>query len=132
MMRVRLEVICRLLWARWTLRRAPTAVIRRRWSELDTPDAAASVPQLRDALFLAGVVRRGARRLPWDSNCLVQSVALTAMLRRRGIPGRIEFGVRREEDGAGLAAHAWVTCDGRVILDSDPRGDYASFTRSSE
>ena len=64
------------------------------------------------------------RRLPFHSTCLVQSLTVDAMLRRRGVPSAICVGVQPPEGGA-LAAHAWVEHDGHVVFGA--RSDLAEY-----
>lgn len=59
------------------------------------------------------------RRLPFRSTCLVESLAVDAMLRRRGVASEVRFGVR-PPDGGMLAAHAWVEHDGVVVFGARP------------
>ena len=73
---------------------------------------------------LAWCVRTMARLVP-AATCLTQGLALQALLHRRGVASDLKLGVRR--DGAdGLAAHAWVVVDGRVVLGGGAR-DLAPF-----
>ena len=55
------------------------------------------------------------RRLPFHSTCLVQSLAVDAMLRRRGAPSKLCVGVQPPSGGI-LTAHAWVEHDGQVVF----------------
>ena len=64
------------------------------------------------------------RRVPFDSTCLIQSLAVDAMLRRRGVPCEIRVGVRPPGNGA-LTAHAWVEHDGEVIFGA--RSDLSEY-----
>ena len=64
------------------------------------------------------------RRLPFDSTCLIQSLAVDAMLRRRGVPCEIRVGVRPPGGGA-LAAHAWVEHDGQIVFGA--RSDLSEY-----
>jgi hypothetical protein len=66
---------------------------------------------------VAWAVAAIARRLP-GMTCLVQSLAACALLRRRGNQPELHIGVRGSASGAAvpLAAHAWVECDGRVVV----------------
>ena len=130
MTREKAEGVIRLVWARLILRRVASAEVRRRWSHDRESAGSPTSHQLRTALRLARMIPRLARRLPGEYNCLVQAVALMAMLRRRSIPARIEFGVRQEPESGKLAAHAWVTCSGEVILDSDVGRDYIPFGKA--
>ena len=58
-------------------------------------------------------VRSAASRTPWQSACLVQSLAAMRMLRRRGIHGTLYLGVAKNEDNSAepIAAHSWLCCD---------------------
>ncbi len=51
-----------------------------------------------------------SRHTPWNSNCLAQALAATAMLSRREIPATLHLGVAKH-DGE-LTAHAWVRSRG--------------------
>ena len=57
-----------------------------------------------------GALRLLARaRLPWWRNtCLYRALAECLVLRRYGIPCRVELGVTRPGDGSAIGAHAWV------------------------
>ena len=54
----------------------------------------------------------GSQRV--QATCLERAVALTACLRARLQPARVVIGVKR--DGPLLVAHAWVDCNGDVVL----------------
>lgn len=58
------------------------------------------------------VATAAANHLP-STACLARSIALRAVLARRGVETSMRVGVQRE-DGE-LAAHAWVEWDGRAI-----------------
>ena len=73
----------------------------------------------RDVSRVAWSVAAVSRRLPFRSTCLVESLAVDAMLRRRGVPCEIRFGVRPPEGGT-LSAHAWVEHDGAVVFGARP------------
>ncbi|MEI7831816.1 MAG: lasso peptide biosynthesis B2 protein [bacterium] len=62
-------------------------------------------------------VRAAAARTPWQSACLVQSLAAMLMLRRRGIPGTLYLGVAKNEDNPAepIAAHSWLRCGKRTL-----------------
>jgi hypothetical protein len=60
-------------------------------------------------------VTRWADRVPWRAVCFQRGLALHLMLRRRGIPSTLHYGVA--QDGPkGLRAHVWVTSAGRPVL----------------
>ncbi|HYD97748.1 MAG TPA: lasso peptide biosynthesis B2 protein [Alphaproteobacteria bacterium] len=57
------------------------------------------------ARAVARAVDRAARHLPFRAVCLPRAVASALMLRRRGLPAEVHFGVAK--DGALVEAHAW-------------------------
>jgi hypothetical protein len=60
-------------------------------------------------------------KAPYD--CLPRSLALVLFLRSMGLPARHRIGFQRYP----FNAHAWVECDGRVILDEDRRTSLTTF-----
>lgn len=58
-----------------------------------------------------------ARRLP-GMTCLVQSLTAHALLRRRGYRADLRIGVQERASSAArpLEAHAWVECEGCVVV----------------
>jgi transglutaminase superfamily protein len=72
-----------------------------------------------------------SRRVPFQTTCLVDSLAVDAMLRRRGYHSQIRFGVRMP-DGARLAAHSWVEHDGKIVFGATgDSGDYSVLSATS-
>lgn len=64
---------------------------------------------------LGWAVAAASRHLPFRSTCLVESIAVDAMLRWRGYASEIRFGVRPPRGGV-LEGHAWVEHDGAVVF----------------
>jgi hypothetical protein len=78
---------------------------------------------------LARRIERLARLVP-GASCLTQALALQYLLARGGHACKIHVGVRGDAAGA-FAAHAWVTCNGRIVLGAaDTR--LADFTPIAE
>jgi hypothetical protein len=50
--------------------------------------AAATLKEIHTAEAIGWAVAVLARRVPWDGRCLVQALAASGMLRRRGLGGR--------------------------------------------
>ncbi|HLG54669.1 MAG TPA: lasso peptide biosynthesis B2 protein [Vicinamibacterales bacterium] len=77
---------------------------------LDPPvsDGSSTTPELYRQLTRFTAV--AYRLLPVPSTCLRESLVLCALLNRRGARARLCLGV--DKNGAALAAHAWVECDG--------------------
>jgi hypothetical protein len=119
------ETALLMLRVRAGLRLTSFAALRKR---LDATGGAATrraSPQTPETV--AWAVAAIARRLP-GTTCLVQSLAAHALLLRRGYRPRLRIGVRGREGAAvPLDAHAWVECDGRVVVgDVD---DLAAYDR---
>ena len=77
-----------------------------------------------DPRSVGWAVQAVALRLSSRPSCLLQALVADFMLRRRGFESTILFGVRRPQR-QGLDAHAWVECDGHVVVGAlDELGDY--------
>ncbi|MCM2326661.1 MAG: lasso peptide biosynthesis B2 protein [Lysobacter sp.] len=63
-----------------------------------------------------------ARRVPGTA-CLARSLALQGVLRSAGIASELRIGVAKDVP-EGLAAHAWVVCEGRVLPTGDEPSGY--------
>ena len=100
--------------ARWMIGRQDlrSAVARLRDAELPE-DPGAPVGPGPESARVASAVRRVLGPLPLDSRCLSQSLVVSRMLAKRGIPSRLVIGVRSGDD---FLAHAWVELDGSPIL----------------
>jgi hypothetical protein len=59
-------------------------------------------------------IERLARFVP-KASCLTQALTLQFILARAGHASRLQIGVRQADDGT-FSAHAWVTCNGVVVL----------------
>lgn len=59
-------------------------------------------------------VRVVSRYLP-GSTCLIQALAAQALLTHSGFPSQVEIGVAKDELRR-FHAHAWVVCQGQVVL----------------
>ncbi|MGI8771658.1 MAG: lasso peptide biosynthesis B2 protein [Acidobacteriaceae bacterium] len=111
------EATLYLIRARVALRVWPVrAVLRRLERPLGRPAPAVNIPEstlaikrIRDAVLAV------SRHAPARFVCFPQALAAHAMLRRRGIPSRLHYGVRRSADGQ-LRAHTWLEAGGRTIL----------------
>lgn len=69
------------------------------------------LPHLKSVVLAIG---RASKRLPIRNVCLHQGLAAQWMLRRRGVPAFLHYGVRKSEDQ--LTAHVWVTVRGKIII----------------
>jgi hypothetical protein len=62
----------------------------------------------KNPVGLAVAVERAGRYVP-GGTCLARSLALTRMLRKRGLPAETRIGVKTAD---GFRAHAWVEVEG--------------------
>jgi hypothetical protein len=65
------------------------------------------------AAGVGSAVVRAAAWLPWDAKCLVQALGGRLMLKRRGVPSVLVFGVAKKEDQ--ISAHAWLVAGGGMV-----------------
>jgi Transglutaminase-like superfamily len=64
---------------------------------------------------IAWAVRVASPHVIGSKPCLVQSLTVHLLLRRRGYPARLHLGVARGEGGR-VEAHAWVASNDRVVI----------------
>lgn len=116
------EVLATYAQVRWWMRgrQLPEIVARLRegcgaWAaQRDAlPPSSDLAAQRLGGLRLGRAVSRTLRLLPTDSRCLVQSLLLTRLLGRRGVPCSLVIGVMAEPE---FAAHAWVEYAGTPLL----------------
>lgn len=82
-----------------------------RWSDSARRGGSSDPPTSPELYWrLARFTAATYRLLPVPSTCLRESLVLCFLLNRRGASARLCLGVTK--DGASLAAHAWVACDG--------------------
>lgn len=73
------------------------------------------------AAEIAQAVTRASRRAPWRSVCFHEGLAAHWMLRRRGYPSRLHYGLSKVQN---LSAHVWVTTDGQTIVGGDREPEF--------
>lgn len=76
-------------------------------------------------------IEAASRRLPFAGSCLVRATAGMLLLRRLELPGELKIGVAREER-RGFEAHAWVECDGKVLIGADERERFTPLRAGSQ
>jgi hypothetical protein len=83
----------------------------------------------RRACMVARAVRRASIHGPCRGTCLAEALVVRSLLRRHGIEGDLQIGVRRSE--AGVDAHAWVAVQGQPVTGGeDLVAEFVSFGRS--
>jgi hypothetical protein len=70
--------------------------------------------------------RAVALRVAPPRSCLAQALTAQVMLGARGRAATIRFGAKREGEGP-LDAHAWLECDGAVLVGDETRGDFVEL-----
>lgn len=77
-------------------------------------------------------VTTGARYVP-GAKCLAQAIVAEALLLQSGFPAHIQVGVTKPGESR-LRAHAWVQCEGVVVVGEDERNkeyaEIAAFKKS--
>lgn len=77
---------------------------------------------------------------PWDARpaicpgiplCLPQALAARVMLRRRGIPSSLYFGIRLDGDDRAMRAHAWVTAGATGVVGVPATDEFTVLARYS-
>ncbi len=82
----------------------------------------------RTLLQIRRALRRAGHYTPWESACLVQSIAGKMMLKRRKIPSTLYLGVAKEKkEKRKLKAHAWLR-SGNIILTGQKGVNLSAFT----
>jgi len=65
-----------------------------------------------------------ADRVPWKAVCFQRGLALHWMLRRRGFPSLLHYGVA-QDGGRELSAHVWLSYGGEIVLGGEEAGRFA-------
>ncbi|MFC1835142.1 lasso peptide biosynthesis B2 protein [Thermodesulfobacteriota bacterium] len=60
-------------------------------------------------------VRIAGRHAPWKSTCLIEALSAKLMLRHRGAPSTLYFGVARDENQE-ICYHAWLRSGAGVVV----------------
>ena len=83
----------------------------------------------RDIKYVINRVARVAKRVPWESKCLVQAMVAQRLLRDYRIESTLYLGVSRDMDEGGkMVAHAWVRCGPYSVCGGTGEG-YATVAR---
>jgi len=77
-----------------------------------------------DLKSLRWAVDAWGRRVPWKAVCFQRALALQAMLRRRGIPSVMHYGIARHSADE-LKAHVWLSVDGETVIGGEEAPRFA-------
>ena len=124
------EAVAYLLYARLALLVIPFPRLAQRFGRFTAPSLAvardAATPAMAAVARTVGrAIRRSARRVPFEAVCLPQAIAAQAMLRRRGVPSVMHFGVNANP-GQAFEAHAWLDAAG-VEVSGYPLGQHTEI-----
>jgi len=122
------EAAAEIVRAKLALTFAPFERIAAR-AALPTPGGVQPPADVRERVRWAVLV--AARRMPWGPKCFEQGLSAQAMLRRRGAPALLHYGVRKEASGE-LKAHVWVTTGGRPVVGCEEVHTWTELTRWPE
>lgn len=81
------------------------------------PAEGAGAGSVEEAIRCARTVALAGALFPGRARCLEQSLTLSRLLRARGIPAELRFGIRPHP----FAAHAWVEVEGHPLLEDPER-----------
>jgi hypothetical protein len=84
------------------------------------PAEAGEIARLRRA------VQAWARRAPWRVVCFQSALALQMLLRRRGIPSVLHYGIAQKEE---LKAHVWLSAAGEIAIGGEDAPRYTEIAR---
>jgi len=87
-----------------------------------------ALPHPGETRAVGAAIERVARHHPVRVTCLMQAIAATRMLARRGIPSTTLFGVRRGE-APHPDAHAWVQAGDVVVTGGTEIDSYRVIAR---
>lgn len=126
-----LERVRRLTWAqRWLVVEAAAGLVSallqvrlvpfwrvaawHGWESGNATPSALDDEQLAVARDVGRLVSAVGRRTPWKSTCLMQSLTVATLLRRRGLGSVTHLGLAPKEDG--YDAHSWTVAGERILV----------------
>ena len=80
-------------------------------------------PDLARVAAIGWAVQAWSRRVPWKAVCFQIGLATHFMLRRRGIPSTLHYGVGGGADGE-LSAHVWITLGHEIVVGAFEEGRF--------
>ncbi|WP_188578714.1 lasso peptide biosynthesis B2 protein (plasmid) [Tistrella bauzanensis] len=98
----------------------------------EEPDSLKADPDFRTAWQIGRLVAIAARKVPFAAVCLPQALVGQGMLRRRGVPTEIVYGVKRQTPGGGIEAHAWLEYRGQGFLGHEVAPAHTEIARFPE
>lgn len=84
-----------------------------------------------EARWYASAVRSARTWVPWSAVCFESALALRTLLRRRGIPSVLHYGIARDGDAA-IKAHVWLSVDGVTLIGGEVASEFAEVATFSD
>jgi hypothetical protein len=91
-----------------------------------TADGLAGAPDACSPEQVGWAVTAASTYVP-GATCLAQALAGQWLLRRAAHPARLHLGVAKTKNGT-LKAHAWLECNGRVVVGGEGLEHYSAFS----
>lgn len=109
-------------WLAWAAlyRRTRFVHVRLKENAPGTTDAKLSEMQLMRAAAVARVLSFWHRRSPITLNCLTLALAGQQLLKRSGVPSRLQISVKVSPETGALCSHAWLYAGGRIVAGGLP------------
>ena len=97
------------------------------WKQRRLFSQASAAPQAETARIRHAVLTV-ARYSPIRFVCFPQCLAAAALLRTRGIPSRLHYGITRSSEPTGkLITHTWLEANGAIVIGGEVAADYATL-----
>jgi hypothetical protein len=115
--RLALEALCFLAWAKILVQVLPFSRLSTRLGKPQIETPYSITPRDRAiAVEVSWAIQAVARHLPLGFVCLPQAIAAQAMLRRRGLPTTLYFGVAFDQKKKNhLNSHAWLRSGDKIV-----------------
>ena len=119
------EATAALTAASLAIKLLPFKTLMKSATRTPRPERSAASEGLPADVTLA--VRRASRRLPWKTLCFQEGLAAQWMLRRRGYPSVLHYGVRIGDED--LSAHVWVSLGDAIVIGEEERDPHTEVAR---
>lgn len=86
-----------------------------------------TLDEYRKAKKIRNAVVNTSKYTPWESLCLVQSMTVQSMLKRRNISSTLYLGVNKDENNE-MKAHSWIRC-GKMYVTGGDGSNYATVAK---
>lgn len=82
-----------------------------------------------DFYYIQVAINRACRYSFWRTKCFEQALCAKWMLKRRKYASTIYFGIKKEQAGNQMQAHAWVICNNEIITGGRQAGEFMIISR---